>query len=149
MVKFKEGDVLLLDQEQMETDKFQEAGFETDEATLFRLGGSALHSTLERNKYTKEHSILQRMQLLPHEKIDMPSNICHLDVHGGMVFMKKEFLGYLSQVNCLSPLVKVALAFALIMSRPGMVTLGWNWLWKIITNIVYNVHIYLTPSTCM
>lgn len=100
MVKFKEGDILLLDREQMEMDKFQEAGFETDEATLFRLGGSALHSTLESHKHTKEHSILQRMQLLPHERIDMPSNICHLDVHGGMVFMKKEFLGYLSQVSC-------------------------------------------------
>lgn len=99
MVKFKEGDILLLDREQMEMDRFQEAGFETDEATLFRLGGSALHSTLESHKHTKEHSILQRMQLLPHEKIDMPSNICHLDVHGGMVFMKKEFLGYLSQVR--------------------------------------------------
>ena len=101
MVKFKEGDILLLDREQMEMDRFQEAGFETDEATLFRLGGSALHSTLESHKHTKEHSILQRMQLLPHEKIDMPSNICHLDVHGGMVFMKKEFLGYLSQVSCM------------------------------------------------
>ena len=82
--------------------KFQEAGSETVEITLFRLGGSALHSTLESNKHTKEHSILQCTY--PHEKIDMPSNICHLDVYGGMVFMKKEFLGYLSQVNCLSPL---------------------------------------------
>ena len=99
IVKFKEGDVLLLDREQMEMDNFQKAGFETDESTLFRLGGSALYSTLESHKSTKEHSILQRMQLLPHEKIDMPSNICHLDVHGGLVFMKKEFLGYLFQVS--------------------------------------------------
>ena len=98
MVKFKEGDTLLLEGEQMDEDIFQEAGFETDEATLFRLGGSALYSSLESHTHTQEHSILQRMQLLPHEKIDMPSNICHLDVHGGMVFMKKEFLGYLSQV---------------------------------------------------
>ena len=99
MVKFKEGDTLLLEREQMEEDIFQEAGFETDEATLFRLGGSALYSSLESHTHTQEHSILQRMQLLPHEKIDMPSNIRHLDVHGGMVFMKKEFLGYLSQVH--------------------------------------------------
>ena len=106
MVKFKEGDVLLLDREQMEMDQFQEAGFEVDEATLYRLGGSALYSTLESHKNTNEHSILQRMQLLSHEKIDMPSNIRLLDVHGGMVFMKKEFLGYLSQVGfrcCMGP----------------------------------------------
>ena len=135
MVKFKEGDVLLLDREQIETDKFQEAGFETDEATLFRLGGSALHSTLENNKHTKEHSILQRMQLLPHEKIDMPSNICHLDVHGGMVFMKKEFLGYLSQVNCLSPLVPKLSGSTFCTEH-----IGWDWLWKImIYDIVYTL----------
>ena len=99
MVKLKVGDTLLLEREQLEEDLFQEAGFETDEATLFQLGGSALYSNLQSQCHTIEHSILQRMQLLSHEKIDMPSNIRHLDVHGGLVFMKKEFLGYLSHVH--------------------------------------------------
>ena len=99
MVKLKEGDTLLLEREQLKEDLFQEAGFETDEATLFRLGGSALYSSLQSQCHTKEHSILQCMQLLSYEKIDMPSNIRNLYVHGGLVFMKKEFLGYLSQVH--------------------------------------------------
>ena len=89
----------------MEMDQFQAAEFEVDKATLYRLGGSALYSTLESYKL-QWHSILQCMQLLSHEKIDMPSNIRLLDVHGGMVFMKKEFLGYLSQVGfgcCMGP----------------------------------------------
>ena len=57
MVKLKEGDTLLLEREQLEEDLFQEAGFETDEATLFRLGGSALYSSLQSQCHTKEHSI--------------------------------------------------------------------------------------------
>ena len=98
IVKFKEGEVLLLDREQ-DMDPFEEVGSEADEAALYRLGGFALFSCLKSSDHLSEEkrSVLKTLRLPLEEKTELPSNIQHLD-KGTLTLLKKEMLGYLSQV---------------------------------------------------
>ena len=97
IVAFKEGATLLHESEQ-ELNPFEEAGIEADEAALYRLGGFALFSLLKNSHLPEEKcSVLKTLRLPLEEKTGLPSNIQHLD-KGSLTLMKKEMLGYLSQV---------------------------------------------------
>ena len=106
VVSVKEGETLLLEGEQCDVDdEFIEARLDIDEASLYHLGGYALHSAIEAyaalTKSTERqriHSSLACLRLPIEEKTGLPSNIQHLDTHHGMTFMKKEMLGYLFKV---------------------------------------------------
>ena len=59
---------------------------------LNRLGGFALFALLKtKSIYEKVLSILKNLHLPLNEKVDLPSNIQHLD-KDGLTFMKKELL---------------------------------------------------------
>lgn len=78
----------------------QEAGLTADESALYRLGGFAPHASIESSE--KLHpdvvAVLKGIRLPLSEKVDLPTNIQHLD-SVGMTFMKREMLGYLSKVT--------------------------------------------------
>ncbi len=75
----------------------EEAGLTTDEASLYRLGGFALHTVLKASTSPAIVSVLTAIRMPLAEKIDLPSNIIYLN-RGGMTFMRKDMLGYLSLV---------------------------------------------------
>ena len=91
IVAMKEG-VRFLFEEEKELDEVDETGFTADEASLYRLGGFALLKTKSISE--KVPSILKNLRLPLNEKVDLPSNIQHLD-KGGLMFTKKELLGYI------------------------------------------------------
>ena len=96
-VAIKEGGNLL-EEEEEELDEAHKAGFSADEASLYRLGGFALFALLKTKNVSKEiQSILSHLRLPLDEKVNLPSNIQHLD-KGGMTFMRKELLGYMGMV---------------------------------------------------
>ena len=93
----KEGESLLFEEEK-ELDEADEAGFTADEASLYRLDRFALFALLKTKSISKKVlSILKNLCLPLNEKVDLPSNIQHLD-KGGLTFMKKELLGYIGMV---------------------------------------------------
>ena len=99
IVTMKEGETLLLDGEQSTTVWTDE---DVDEASLYRLGGYALHSTIKafegrKGNYSKQLTLLHSLRMPVNEKVYLPPNIFHLD-KGGMTFMRKELLGYLAKV---------------------------------------------------
>lgn len=97
IVAMKEGESLLLEEEK-ELDDIDEAGFTADEASFYRLGGFALFALLNTKSVSEEVLfILKNLRLPFNEKVDLPSNIQHLD-KGGMTFMRKELLRYLGMV---------------------------------------------------
>ena len=92
IVAIKEGESLLF-KEEKELDEVDEAGFTADEASLYCLGGFALFVLLKTKSISeKVLSILKNLCLPLNEKVDIPSNIQHLD-KGRLTFMKKELLG--------------------------------------------------------
>lgn len=97
IVAMKEGESPLLEEEK-ELDEIDAAGLTADEASLYRLGGFALYSLMKSKNVSQEMvSILKSLRLPLYEKVELPSNIQHLD-KGGMTFMKKELLGYIGMV---------------------------------------------------
>ena len=97
IVVMKEGESLLFEEEK-ELDEADEAGFTADEASLYRLDRFALFALLKTKSISKKVlSILKNLCLPLNEKVDLPSNIQHLD-KGGLTFMKKELLGYIGMV---------------------------------------------------
>ena len=99
VMSLKEGNTLLCDWEQISVDNLRE---DIDETSLFRLGGYALHSAIkkyEKQEMTarKELDVLHAIKLPWSNKDELPVNISYLD-KGGMSFMKRELLGYLTKV---------------------------------------------------
>ena len=98
IVAIKEGESLLF-KEEKELDEVDEAGFTADEASLYCLGGFALFVLLKTKSISeKVLSILKNLCLPLNEKVDIPSNIQHLD-KGSLTFMKKELLGCIGMVH--------------------------------------------------
>ena len=98
IVAIKEGESLLF-KEEKELDEVDEAGFTADEASLYCLGGFALFVLLKTKSISeKVLSILKNLCLPLNEKVDIPSNIQHLD-KGRLTFMKKELLGCIGMVH--------------------------------------------------
>ena len=58
------------------------------------MGGFALFSALKHPTSEEQRHVLQSLRLSLEEKIDLPSNIEHLD-KGNLTLMKKEMLGVL------------------------------------------------------
>lgn len=97
ILAIKEGGGPVEDEEESDT-PVEEAGLTNDEAALYRLGGFALHAVLKALTETDVVSVCSQLKMPADMKVDLPSNIVHLD-RGGMTFMRKEFLGYLSVVS--------------------------------------------------
>ena len=98
MVSMKEGD---FQEEEDDVDAIEETGLHADVTALYRLGGFALYAVLKAHQQSAKTdllSVLKSLRMpLAAKAVDLPSNIKHLD-SGGMTFMKKEMLGYLSMV---------------------------------------------------
>ena len=102
VVAMKEGKTLLCAWEQSSSDCLEETGVDIDEASLFRLGGYALHSTIKKYEKMKtgeeELAVLRAVKMPLEEKQGLPTNIQCLD-KGHMTFMRRELLGYLAMVR--------------------------------------------------
>ena len=77
-------------------DPVEEALVFIDEVSLHRLGGFALHSAIKASSGS-EIQYLASLRLTEEEKETLPINLKVLD-KGGLTFMKREMMGYLSEV---------------------------------------------------
>ena len=148
----KEGETLLFEEEK-ELDEIDEAEFTADEASLYHLGGFALFALLKTNSISeKVLSILKNLCLPLNEKVDLPSNIQHLD-KGSLTFMKKELLGYIGMVRVIGVIMywtQCGMGLFIESVRGAAYKPGWHFTAPLGYVVYLQIDLwYLWSATCM